>query len=72
MTMPKKRTDRSAEALLKELFSFVYDEQEAGTQRLLDIWARPLAEKLASGWSQGFRRLQKRDDPKTLWGLSRR
>jgi len=67
MTLPKNRTDCTPQALLKEMFSFIYDEQEAGNQRLLDIWARPLAEKLTSGWSQGFRRLQKCEDPKTLW-----
>jgi hypothetical protein len=54
MILPKNRTDCAPQALLKEMFSFIYDEQEAGNQRLLDIWARPLAEKLTSGWSQGL------------------
>jgi DNA replication ATP-dependent helicase Dna2 len=53
--------------LLSDLLEFVRDEQEAGHRKLLDVWARPIAEKLQTGWSQRFLRLERADDPGTLW-----
>lgn len=53
--------------LLTSLRDFVRDEQAAATQKLLDVWSRPLPEKLASGLSQGFTRLERGDDAASLW-----
>ena len=53
--------------LLTRLHDFVADEQAAATQKLLDLWSRPLAEKLAHGTSQGFTRLERGDDATSLW-----
>lgn len=53
--------------LLTSLREFVRDEQAAAVQKLLDVWSRPLAEKLANGLSQGFTRLERGDDPTSLW-----
>ena len=53
--------------LLSGLLEFVRDEQTAGHQKLLDLWHRPLTEKLEKGWSQGFTRLEAADEPATAW-----
>ena len=53
--------------LLAELLSFVRDEREAGNQKLLNIWQRPITEKLRNGWSQDFVRIEKSDHPSVLW-----
>ena len=53
--------------LLSELLEFVRDEQTAGHRKLLDLWDRPLTEKLEKGWSQGFTRLEAGDEPATAW-----
>ena len=57
----------TSETLLIELLNFIRDEQSAGNQKLLDIWQWPLAEKLEKGWSQGFHRLERGEEPQTLW-----
>ena len=53
--------------LLAELLSFVRDEQQAGNRKLLEVWERPLAEKLDKGHSQGFTRLELADESSTIW-----
>lgn len=53
--------------LLTSLRDFVRDEQAAATQKLLDVWSRPLTEKLANGLSQAFTRLERGDDATCLW-----
>ncbi|HET7866560.1 MAG TPA: ATP-binding protein [Burkholderiaceae bacterium] len=53
--------------LLEQLLAFVLAEQQAAQDRLLDIWRRPLAEKLEKGWTQGFRRIEPGPEPATLW-----
>jgi DNA replication ATP-dependent helicase Dna2 len=58
--------DRHAR-LLAELLAFVKDEQAAGHHKLLDIWSRPIAEKLQTGWSQRFSRLERTADPTAVW-----
>lgn len=53
--------------LLAELLSFVRAEQAASHERLLAIWQRPIADKLATGWSQDFTRLERGPDLGSLW-----
>jgi DNA replication ATP-dependent helicase Dna2 len=54
--------------LLADLRAFVQDEQDAGLRKLLDVWSRPVAEKLQTGWTQRFERLERADvDPPGLW-----
>lgn len=53
--------------LLTRLRGFVHDEQALATQKLLDVWSRPLTEKLAIGLTQRFTRLERADDPTSLW-----
>ena len=62
-------TTSSQADLLNVLREFVHDEQAAATQKLLDIWSRPLLEKLANGNSQRFLRLERADDAKHLWAV---
>ncbi|MGF1731228.1 DEAD/DEAH box helicase [Photobacterium kasasachensis] len=38
--------------VLKELKAFVYAEHEAGVEKLLEIWEKPLSEKLTKGETQ--------------------
>jgi DNA replication ATP-dependent helicase Dna2 len=58
----------STDTLLADLFSFLQEKQAAVARRLLDIWQRPLARKLESGWSQRFHRVERsEDDPSVLW-----
>ncbi|MBU1663782.1 MAG: DNA2/NAM7 family helicase [Gammaproteobacteria bacterium] len=60
-------SNQSSTSLLSALLSFIHDEQTAGNQKLLDIWQRPLAEKLEQGWCQGFVRLERGEEAQTLW-----
>lgn len=53
--------------LLSALLDFVHDEQQAGMAKLLEVWARPLTEKLQTGWSQRFVRLKRGEERETLW-----
>lgn len=53
--------------LLSELLAFIRDEQRAGNRKLLEVWDRPLQEKLDKGLSQGFTRLERADEPSALW-----
>ncbi|NRF67392.1 AAA family ATPase [Aquincola sp. S2] len=53
--------------LLSDLLRFVHDEQLAGQRKLLAVWERPIAWKLQRGWSQRILRLERTDDPSTLW-----
>ena len=55
--------------LLTSLRNFAHDEQAVAIQKLLDVWSRPLTEKLANGLSQGFTRLACGHDSTSLWGL---
>lgn len=65
--MTNVKMGTASDTLLIELLDFIQNEQSVGNQKLLDIWQRPLAEKLAKGWSQGFDRLERGDEPQTLW-----
>ena len=58
---------QSHDRLLADLLSFVRDEQAAGLRKLLDIWERPIGQKLETGWSQRFLRLERADDSTALW-----
>ena len=58
---------QSHDRLLADLLSFVRDEQAAGHRQLLDIWERPVGQKLETGWSQRFLRLERADDSTALW-----
>lgn len=60
--MPQPR-----ELLLSNLLDFVRDEQRVGIAKLLEVWERPLAEKLQTGWSQRFLRLERGEERDTLW-----
>jgi DNA replication ATP-dependent helicase Dna2 len=53
--------------LLADLAAFVEDEQRAAVQRLLEIWDRPLADKLRSGWTQKLLLLERGPEAGTLW-----
>lgn len=55
------------DALLANLLLFIRDEQQAGNQKLFDVWERPLTEKLENGWTQGFVRLERGEESQTLW-----
>lgn len=52
--------------LLAELLAFVRDEQAVNDRRRLEVWERPLREKLESGWTQPFDRLEPTDNPDVL------
>lgn len=54
------------ERMLRRLLEFVNDEQQAGQRRLLEIWDRRLDNKLATGWTQRFTRIERGDDAGTL------
>jgi DNA replication ATP-dependent helicase Dna2 len=55
--------------LLVDLLEFVRDEQEAGLRRLCEIWGRPLGEKLETGWTQRFLRLE-HAEAQSLWAYT--
>lgn len=65
--MDKPPTNSPSDKLLTDLWGFVRDEQTAANAHLLEIWQRPLVEKLDKGWTQGFSRLERGDEPQTLW-----
>jgi len=54
-------------SLLEQMHAFVLAEQRAAQERLLEIWHRPLAEKLEQGWTQGFSHVEPGPEPATLW-----
>jgi DNA replication ATP-dependent helicase Dna2 len=60
----EKPTSRT---LLADLRAFVRDEQEAGQRKMLALWQRPLHEKLRTGWTQRFLRLEPGDEADTVW-----
>lgn len=64
---PRSSRSTTPKALLAELLALVHDEREAGNRKLLDIWDRPLSEKLEKGWSQGFTHLERGEEAHTLW-----
>ncbi|MFT3821691.1 MAG: AAA domain-containing protein [Rubrivivax sp.] len=53
--------------LLAALFEFVRDEQAESQRKLIEVWSRPLQEKLRAGWTQAFTRLERADDASSLW-----
>jgi DNA replication ATP-dependent helicase Dna2 len=53
--------------LLSKLLVFVRDEQKVGNEKLLEVWDRPLSEKLDKGLSQGFTRLERADESSAIW-----
>ena len=55
--------------LMEQLSAFVRDEQMAGQRQLDELWRRPIGEKLQTGWSQRFLRLERAEDPATLWAF---
>jgi DNA replication ATP-dependent helicase Dna2 len=55
--------------LISDLLQFVRDEREAGDRRLRSVWERPIDEKLRTGWSQHFIRLEAADDAGHLWAF---
>lgn len=65
--MTNVKMGTASDTLLSKLLDFIRDEQSVGNQKLRDIWQRPLADKLDKGWSQGFHRLERGDEPQTLW-----
>ncbi|WP_325482381.1 DEAD/DEAH box helicase [Piscinibacter sp.] len=60
----------SHDRLLSDLLQFVHDEQQAGRSKLAEIWGRPITEKLRTGWSQRFLRLERAQDSATLWAYT--
>lgn len=56
-----------SDVLLENLLLFIRDEQQAGNQKLFDVWERPLKEKQEKGWTQGFVRLERGEEAQTLW-----
>lgn len=57
----------SRDQLLSALLGFVEDEKRAGMAKLLEVWERPLTEKLQTGWTQRFLRLERGEERDTLW-----
>jgi DNA replication ATP-dependent helicase Dna2 len=45
----------------------VLREQQAGRDRSRGIWERPLGDKLATGWTQGFSRIEAREEGGGFW-----
>ena len=60
------RTDLHTD-LLKELLAFIHEEQAAVDHKRLEVWRRSIHDKLATGWSQAFVRLERADSPGALW-----
>lgn len=52
---------------IADLRSFVLEEQAVADQKLQDIWIRPLAEKLETGWTQAFTHLELASESDKLW-----
>jgi DNA replication ATP-dependent helicase Dna2 len=61
MTLPARHRQ-----LLNELAAFVRDEREAAVHKLLDVWNRPLQQKLHDGWSQKLTWIERADEPGVL------
>jgi DNA replication ATP-dependent helicase Dna2 len=61
VTLPAEHT-----RLLHELGTFVRDERDAALHKLLEIWNRPLAQKLHAGWSQQLTWIERGDEPGLL------
>lgn len=53
--------------LLSGLYQLVLDEQQAANHQLLTTWEQPLSYKLRKGITQGFVRIERGPEPKTLW-----
>jgi DNA replication ATP-dependent helicase Dna2 len=53
--------------VLADLLAFLHDEQQAAQHQLLDVWQRPLEQKLQTGWSQRFTRVEQGPEPGTAW-----
>ncbi len=56
-----------AAAALNPLRALIEHERQAALAQRLDIWQRPLANKLATGWSQRLMRLEPADSARALW-----
>jgi DNA replication ATP-dependent helicase Dna2 len=57
----------AARSLLADLRQLVVDERAAALRKVQTVWRRPLAEKLASGWTQRFSGLERGEEADTLW-----
>ncbi len=54
-------------AVLDALRALIERERQAAQAWRLDIWQRPLADKLAMGWTQRFVRVEPAGRPRALW-----
>ncbi len=59
--------DADSQELLKGLWKFVRDEQEEANRKREEVWSRPIREKLDTGWSQAFTRLERAENEFSLW-----
>lgn len=57
-------------ALMQMLYDFVEAEKQANLAQLLQVWAQPLAGKLAKGWTQGFVRLERGPCSDEIWAYT--
>jgi DNA replication ATP-dependent helicase Dna2 len=57
----------SHSSLLSEIAAFVEDEQFQATERLRDMWGRPLAAKLQAGHTQRFLQIEPAESGDTVW-----
>lgn len=57
---------QSVDRMLHELRDFIGREQDAAQQKLLQVWRKPLQDKLDTGWTQRFVNLLPGDSPGTL------
>ena len=53
--------------MLEELATLVHREREAQAEKTLTSWALPLPQKLKTGITQAFGRLERTDDPRQVW-----
>ncbi len=51
----------------QQLHTFVHDEHQATIAKLLELWDRPLSDKLAKGDTQHFTHLERHADTDALW-----
>ena len=70
LQMTRLVQDRTENASIRLLAERIQDEQQAGRSKLAEIWSRPIAEKLRTGWSQQFVRLERAHDSTTLWAYT--
>ncbi|WP_027852647.1 DEAD/DEAH box helicase [Marinobacterium litorale] len=56
-----------SQAMMSELRQFVEDEMEATRSQLFDTWERSLPEKLLTGHSQSFTKLEEGPSRDTVW-----